>query len=243
LDEVARARLFGELYDLRQQIEEREANLSDAMERLESFRMRWLEELGERLIECARLRAEVATAFAQSRSDDQQAVIDADDAQARAQQAVAEWEAVGAPSEPREPPDENLRALYREAARRFHPDLASDPDDCARRTEVMARVNAAYAARDAGALRHILSTPDDRIEREQPGSDRQLLADVASAWRTLDGLEQALSALESADYWLLLLEEKQAAAEGRSLIEETREILNAEIAELRHQLDGVPSGP
>jgi hypothetical protein len=243
LDEGARARLFAELHELHERIDEHEVDLAHAVERLASFRVRWLEGLGERLVECAHLRAEVAAAIARTQTDDQQASVDADEAQSRARQAEREWEAVGAPSVPREPPDGDLKALYREAARRFHPDLASDPAECASRTEVMARVNAAYVARDADALRHILSSPDDRIEREQPGSDRQLLADVATAWRKLDDLERAFSSLKNSDYWLLLLEEEELAAEGRSLIEETRDALNVELIELRCQLDSAPSGP
>ncbi|MGO9873437.1 MAG: hypothetical protein ACLPVY_06520, partial [Acidimicrobiia bacterium] len=79
--------------------------------------------------------------------------------------------------------------------------------------------------------------------REQPGSDGQLLEEVATAWRRLDDLERAFSALETSDYWQLLLEEERRAAEGRSLIEETRRTLNAELMGLRHRLDGASSVP
>jgi hypothetical protein len=61
---------------------------------------------------------------------------------------------------PRAAPSAELKALYRTAARRFHPDLAEDDADRERRTELMARVNAAYGARDADVLRHILDSPD-----------------------------------------------------------------------------------
>lgn len=44
------------------------------------------------------------------------------------------------------------RRLYRELARRFHPDLADSAVEMAYRTSVMAAVNTAYAAGDLGAL-------------------------------------------------------------------------------------------
>jgi hypothetical protein len=46
-----------------------------------------------------------------------------------------------------------LRARYRALARRFHPDLASGDEDRHYRQEMMHRVNAAWHARDLGALR------------------------------------------------------------------------------------------
>ncbi|MDI2131937.1 hypothetical protein [Yinghuangia seranimata] len=49
-------------------------------------------------------------------------------------------------------PSEEARRLYRELARRAHPDLAQDADEKERRGEFIARVNAAYAAGDIAAL-------------------------------------------------------------------------------------------
>lgn len=46
-----------------------------------------------------------------------------------------------------------LRARYRALARRFHPDLACGDEDRRYRQEMMHRVNAAWQARDLGALR------------------------------------------------------------------------------------------
>jgi len=44
------------------------------------------------------------------------------------------------------------KRLFRELARRFHPDLAGSAGELAYRTSVMATVNSAYAAGDIGAL-------------------------------------------------------------------------------------------
>src|SRR4051812_19599495 len=98
LDEMARARLLAELYDLRGQIEAREAELAASEERLAGFRLLWHEQLGELLVECARLRANVAAARAEAQPGDSAAAEAADEARSSAEEAEEEWMAIGAPS-------------------------------------------------------------------------------------------------------------------------------------------------
>ncbi|WP_062210171.1 J domain-containing protein [Streptomyces sp. NBRC 109706] len=54
---------------------------------------------------------------------------------------------------PRVRPGEEARALYRELARRCHPDLVTDQTERERRDAFLSRVNQAYARGDADALR------------------------------------------------------------------------------------------
>ncbi|MGY3337387.1 hypothetical protein ACVW0K_003486 [Streptomyces filamentosus] len=52
-------------------------------------------------------------------------------------------------------PSEEVRRLYRELARKAHPDLAREEDERKRREEFITRVNAAYARGDEGLLREL----------------------------------------------------------------------------------------
>ncbi|MFJ6408035.1 J domain-containing protein [Streptomyces hydrogenans] len=52
-------------------------------------------------------------------------------------------------------PGEEVRRLYRELARKAHPDLAREDDERKRREEFITRVNAAYARGDETALREL----------------------------------------------------------------------------------------
>ncbi|KUN81843.1 J domain-containing protein [Streptomyces griseoruber] len=52
-------------------------------------------------------------------------------------------------------PSEEARKLYRELARKAHPDLAQQDAERARREEFITRVNAAYARGDEAALREL----------------------------------------------------------------------------------------
>ncbi|KAA6218523.1 hypothetical protein [Streptomyces filamentosus] len=52
-------------------------------------------------------------------------------------------------------PSEEVRRLYRELARKAHPDLAREEGERKRREEFITRVNAAYARGDEGLLREL----------------------------------------------------------------------------------------
>ncbi|MFE0424398.1 hypothetical protein [Streptomyces sp. NPDC058953] len=57
-------------------------------------------------------------------------------------------------------PGEEARRLYRELARKAHPDLAQEETERARREEFITRVNAAYALGDTEALRELIAEWD-----------------------------------------------------------------------------------
>ncbi|GAA3884679.1 J domain-containing protein [Streptomyces sedi] len=98
---------------------------------------------------------------------------------------------------PRVRPSEEARKLYRELARRCHPDLSTDPTERGRRDAFLSRVNQAYARGDADELRALTEEwenggkPDDEplapgaselyARLEWLASRKELLADAATA--------------------------------------------------------------
>lgn len=100
-------------------------------------------------------------------------------------------------SPPRVRPGEEARKLYRELARRCHPDLVTDPTERERRDTFLSRVNQAYARGDAEELRALAEeweaggtpageppTPDGAelyARLEWLASRKELLADAAAA--------------------------------------------------------------
>ena len=48
--------------------------------------------------------------------------------------------------------NDETKKLYHALAKRFHPDLTSDPDDKQWREQLMSQINAAYAERDLATL-------------------------------------------------------------------------------------------
>ncbi|MBN2302951.1 MAG: DnaJ domain-containing protein [Anaerolineae bacterium] len=71
-------------------------------------------------------------------------------------------------------PEQAIKKLYRQLARRYHPDLTTDPAERARRNRLMAEINDAYSRRDMAALQALAAQPENaRIE--QPLAALQLV--------------------------------------------------------------------
>lgn len=101
-----------------------------------------------------------------------------------------------------------LRTVYRQLAKRFHPDLALTQDERVRRQEMMLRINEAFGERNLAALQAIAR----ETEREDPAFGFRPIVERL-AWATLeivrlDGmitqLETQIASLRSSrtyEYW------------------------------------------
>ncbi|MEY9870899.1 hypothetical protein ABH931_000353 [Streptacidiphilus sp. MAP12-33] len=94
-------------------------------------------------------------------------------------------------------PDREAQRLYRELARRAHPDLAQDPDEVRRRSEFIARVNEAYGRGDVLGLEQLAqewADGDGAALRPESGTPER----VAWLRQRLDWLESRMRRLEAA---------------------------------------------
>lgn len=75
-------------------------------------------------------------------------------------------------------PSEEARRLYRELARKAHPDLAQEDGERKRREEFLTRVNAAYARGDEGELRELAAewAAGPKPEERRPSRSEELYA-------------------------------------------------------------------
>lgn len=140
---------------------------------------------------------------------------------------------------PTSPPPESLTAdqsaalkqLYRQLARRFHPDFALNEADRAYRTGIMMSVNAAYAVGDLEKLAQLAQEPDP----QQPAyTDRELaealLKELHRCQRRLQEIEIELARLEKHPSAELKRSADKAAEDGRDLLEELANELREKIA-------------
>ena len=74
------------------------------------------------------------------------------------------------------------KRIYRELARRFHPDLASGSLEQAYRTSIMASVNIAYQQRDLGTLRDLAGELDPAMMAEIDNSETM---QIRTLWKRL----------------------------------------------------------
>jgi len=140
------------------------------------------------------------------------------------------------PPPPRLDPDESteLKQLYRQLARRFHPDMAVDEADRAYRTSIMMAINAAYAAGDLEKLREILLEPDAANLIEYAKSDEQmaeaLRIEIERCQRRIEEIKQELVVLSNHESARLMRKVQRAEAEGHDLLAEIVRELREEIS-------------
>lgn len=118
--------------------------------------------------------------------------------------------------------ESRIKRLYRQLARRYHPDLAADPADRASRNELMARINEAYTRRDIEALEALAARPVAGDAREPLTSLRlrelHLINDQLA--QRIGALKLERANLMHSDMMRLALEEKLARSRGRDLLAE-----------------------
>lgn len=127
-----------------------------------------------------------------------------------------------------------LKRLFRQLARRFHPDLADNEADRAYRTQLMMAINAAYAARDISKLRQLALEPDAAHGLHLADTDQQLaemlLRELERCQRRLAEIRDEMGRLAKYKSVRLMRQAEQAEQEGRDWAAEIRTQLQEQIA-------------
>ena len=167
------ARVEAELAAVSEDLAQAEADLAEARALLRVFTRAHDRLLAPLLAELDDIEARIAEACAAAsrRPDD---LRDAQAARARAREsATAADSAAGQPEMPAGParqPPAGAKELYRELARKCHPDLGTGDADRERRRAFMIRVNEAYERGDADLLR-LLGHEWDRTQGDGAVAD------------------------------------------------------------------------
>jgi hypothetical protein len=133
-----------------------------------------------------------------------------------------------------------IRSLYRQLCRRFHPDLARDPEERAWRTEMMAAVNAAYEAMSVTELQALAARPDraaaarGETGRQRRDALRDRLRQIRARIREVEG---EMYDLTHGSMMELRLEFRLAERQGRDLLAEMGADVEKDLARKRAELD------
>jgi hypothetical protein len=96
-----------------------------------------------------------------------------------------------------------IRRVYRELAKRFHPDLAANPEERTRREEIMLRINGAFRERDLSGLQRLVreTERDDPAFEERPLAQKLAWAEseVARLDGVVDELEHQIGTMRRSD--------------------------------------------
>jgi archaellum component FlaC len=135
--------------------------------------------------------------------------------------------------------EEQIKQLFRELARRFHPDLTSDPEEKKWREEIMTRVNQAYANRDLKALRSLSEQPDRPIDSPNQSKEEEI-SGLKAELKRLDGVINDLKArikhLEESPAWQLKMESRLKRRSGADLLTELENRIKEQISDLEEHL-------
>jgi hypothetical protein len=127
-----------------------------------------------------------------------------------------------------------LKSLYRQLARRFHPDMGAGDDDRAYRTQLMMAINAAYAAEDLERLKELAQEPDlinpDDIANDDEQKVNFLLHELARLQRRLSEINEELASVRAKKNYRLMQQARRAEAKGQDWLAEMKAQMQEEIA-------------
>jgi hypothetical protein len=213
------------LSSLRDQLAELEVEHATLRAELQAFESDYLRVVGIVMAELHELEARILALLA-VRSGSPGDAAAADAARERARETTTALRSIPVPAGP--PPTDDLKTLFRDAAKRMHPDLVPDADGRTHAEAFMKRLNSAYRGGDADAIRNLVrqweTSPFASAIPSPTDSDRLLRVAVAEAQRRLDSARDTELAR--------LMERSLAAtAEGRDFLAELK--LEAEAALVR----------
>ena len=238
------AQLQAELDDLLLQLVEAEAELAERHAAINAFEFRLRSAINHLTRKLDELDNEIRNLQNKLRWHGDEWFDVADDAAAswaRGQRATAgsEYRYRDTPTTARPEQDEDTRAelkkLYRQLARRYHPDMAVDAEDREYRTQMMMAINAAYAAGDLDKLQELAASPDAEQAMEYTNADQKLaetlLREVTRVQRRLAEIQDELTRLEKHDSAKMMEQMAEAEANGRDYFEEIKEQMRDLVAE------------
>jgi DnaJ-domain-containing protein 1 len=240
-------RKHAELSELESKLADRELFLTNLRSELSAFERKYVRVVGQRYAELDDIEARIAEQFARTHPQDRRAHDFATAARSQAQASKANVEDnLALKSTDSVPPrSQTLKNLYREVAKRIHPDLATDSEDRLRRQKLMAEANRAFEAGDEERLRKILeeyeSSPE-AVKGEGAAADLvRVIRKIAQVNRRLDEIQKEVAELEQSELFELKGKVDQATTEGRDLLREMAKDLDAQIAVSRERLKSLSS--
>jgi hypothetical protein len=217
-----------ELATVRQALAAREHELERLRDQLFSFEGRYIRQVGVLYRQLEEWEERIAELLVSRESPEDRA-----EKLHRAQEAAiaaeidalaSEYKLAESQTDAEQEPPLDLKALFRELAKRIHPDFASDHHDERHRTRLMAQANEALRREDAAALRRMLNGHDPSIDLSNPAAIKAELARVSKLIRDVERDTAAataeMEALAHSEMAKLRDSTLAAALHGRDLLAE-----------------------
>jgi hypothetical protein len=206
-------------------IEEEQATLEAE---LAAFNADYLREVVTVLAELHDIEARIAALVAK-RSGTAEDKAAASSARARARETTAAVKAI--PPAPEPLPTGDLKKLFREAAKRMHPDLAPDDETRQHAEAFMKRLNQAFAARDEEAIVDLVRQWE--LARPVGRDDPRRVSTLTTA---VDRARARLEEVRNSELAAMMERAMVAAASGTDLLAEWRASAEVALAAARVKL-------
>ncbi|NWG02157.1 MAG: molecular chaperone DnaJ [Syntrophaceae bacterium] len=231
-----------ELNELRSELAQRELDLATLRGESRAFEARYLTIVGIRCAVLDEIEAQIAELQARltpkNKSSEERATQARAKANESAQSINVEQEPV---AEKGFSPSDNLKRLYRDIAKKIHPDLATGEEERAYRQRLMAEANRAYEDGDEACLEAILhewETSPDFVKGEGVGADLiRVIRKIAQVQGRLRVIDTEIAQLKQSDLYQLRIKVEEAENVGRDLLGEMASQLDGQIAFAKQSLD------
>jgi hypothetical protein len=223
-----------ELASLESQLAEREVELVTQRAELAAFERKYLAEVGLRYAELDELKAQLAERVAAENPNDLRLQEAARRARTRAKATRSTAGSGKAHAQTAFSPTTEMKRLYRDVARRVHPDLTSDDADRARRQQLMADANRAYLEGDKAGLTRVIEAYEcspERIHGDGAGADLvRTIRRISQVKNRLDEIGAEMQTLLASDSQQLRAQFGEVARRGLDLFTELGRRIDREIA-------------
>lgn len=214
-----------ELFELESGLPIRESELARLRSALRAFEGRYLGAVGERYDELAEIEKEIAK-LQGLEIDDEDAVSLADDEVGCGQNRFH---------------SDKLKKLYREVARKFHPDLSSCPQERQHRHQLMVEINRAYETGAEDRLQELLEAGEGLESVEFGGAMSAemilLVRSIAEAKQRLAGIESEIEEITASEIYKLKLRVENAEAMDVDLFADLIAQVDRQIKKARNRLE------
>jgi hypothetical protein len=244
-EEQELARKRKEQAAIESELAERELRSANLRAEMGAFERQYLHFVGVRYAELDELKAEIAERLAAEQPSNERAQQAARDARGRANEtkSSAGDQAVEEPTAFESSPE--MKRLYREVAKRVHPDLTSDREDRTKRQLLMAEANEAYERGDESKLARILTEYEhspEAVQGEGPGAELiRVIRRISQARGRLAEIEAELQELLRSDLYQLKSRLDEAQRHGRDVLKEMVDKVEEQIAQAKRRLEDAPA--
>jgi hypothetical protein len=233
-----------EFDSLSKELTEKELELSTLEKKLSLFEGRYARTVGILFAELDEIEKEIAKElFRLNPKEEYRQGFQKAERKAKTSRTAVDEKVAQSDRKPFEPSDE-LRNLFRKVAKAIHPDLATDPQERAFRTTLMARANEAYKKGDIQGLKQILDEWENRDKRSYPEQAELIQVDqleqkIRQIRLRINIIETRISDLEGSDLYQLMVKVEMAQLEGRDLLGEMAKGLQEQILGAKELLAGL----